>query len=113
MSDQCVQRACEMAQVAYERLPWQRIPVCNRALFYGRLFCRIRRAIEGEGVMTRLMHDVAWQTASELVVLIRHLLRDDELRDAHEAIYEIMIEAFQKYETDCARRERYIRPSDN
>jgi hypothetical protein len=63
--------------------------------------------------MNSLMHDKAFLLSLEMLGLIKHLLREEEHRDAFETIFECVKKHFEDYETKAARRLSRLEPGRN
>jgi hypothetical protein len=67
-------------------------------------------------VNARRIHDASYALAVTIVALIENLLREEEKRDAFEAVYEVAKLGFERYE--LAREHEHTRlhplkPSEN
>jgi hypothetical protein len=61
----------------------------------------------------RLRHDHAWACASVVLDLVKHLMREECHRDAHEAFYTAIMGCLEHFETEQRREEARLRPSSN
>jgi hypothetical protein len=60
-----------------------------------------------------LQHDHAFACAEVILEMVRHLMREECHREAHDAFYEAIMCCLQHYELSCERRPRRILPSRN
>ena len=64
--------------------------------------------------MTRLDHDVIWPTASAILGLVGHLLREEEQREMFAETVEALSAMLARRDELLAReRKRLARPSEN
>jgi hypothetical protein len=63
----------------------------------------------------RLIHDTAWAAALAILDSVRHLIREDEHKDAHGVFYEIIKAAIEGLHILQAREDVRLLPraSDN
>jgi hypothetical protein len=62
-----------------------------------------------------LIHDTAWAAALAVLDSVRHLIRDEEHKDAHGCFYEIIKAAIEELDILQAREDMRLlrRASDN
>jgi hypothetical protein len=106
MRDRIHEWVCRVTAAAYERLPHERIPVRARARLYGRLYCRIRRGLDAETDVTRLMENVADETADEWASAIIGLNSAEEAGSVRADFRKIVMAAFKRYEMELDRPDR-------
>ncbi len=64
---------------------------------------------ENAGMSQRLQHDTAFACATVLCERIEHLLRPEEIKDAHEEFYTAVKAALEKYEELRSREEARLK----
>jgi hypothetical protein len=61
-----------------------------------------------------LRHDHAFSAASVILDLVKHLMREECHRDAHDAFYEAIMACLEHYEMQMKREaRRLVKPSRN
>jgi hypothetical protein len=60
-----------------------------------------------------LIHDVAWATSRHIVEIFARCLREENLRDAFEEVYERVKAGLECFQIQENRRQRRLRPGAN
>lgn len=63
--------------------------------------------------MSRLQHDTAFATATSIIEVFEHLLREEEQADAFAEIYQRVKAGIECYDQMKSREETRLKPSKN